>query len=733
MKVPNLSFAVKVFISIFAGVICGLFFGEKTQILEPIGTIFIKLMQITVLPLIIIFIISGLGSINRDDAKEFLKKIVSIVLLIWFLGIIAFYSMQFAFPNIPNTSFFSISQIAETPPLDLIDLFIPSNPFHSLSEGLMPAIVLFCLLLGFVLIGDERNKQFVDGLKALSAPLYKVTGLLIKIAPVGIFAITANTIGNITLQQLLQIQVFFVSTVVISVILVLVVLPLLVYSLTPFGYREILSAASKGVILGFSTAQGIITLPLLVEGVTNLFKEPRTEEKARSYSGILVPIVSTLPTLGAFSALLFILFAGWFYNDPLALKNQIELAIIGIPSLFGSSTLAVQFLLETMTLPADALQIYQISHSFHVYFTTALFCMTVFSISIICTAFLTGCGGLRLKRALLSIAIVIVILSSAILGLGLGYSSMLNDSSQGSQTLLSMKMPLDATGERVDQTLETKVYHNYSDVPLVRDTSRAVENGSLLLQIKSRNVLRVGYDPARIPLAYFNKDGELVGYDIQMAYDLARTLNVSRIEFIPVDQETFLDRVNNGSCDIVMAGVVLVPGILEDARFTSPYLDLHLAFVVRDDRKNDFVQLQDVAQMEDLKIAIAADSEYYQTVSTLFPRATLIPIDHPEQFFNQTEADVFLTTAEVGTAMTLLHPFYDVVILQPADTYKISCVYVVSRNCDDASLMFINYWLDMEEKYGSLDKKYDYWVLGKDTGNTMQRWSVIRDVLHWIE
>ena len=608
MKVPHLSFAVKVFISIIAGVICGLFFGEKAQILEPVGTIFIKLMQITVFPLIVIFIIGGLGSINQADAREFLKKIVSVILLIWFIGIIAFYSMQFAFPSIPDTSFFSISQISETPPLDLIELFIPANPFHSLSEGLMPALVLFCLLFGFVLIGDERNKHFVDGLMGLSTPLYKVTSLLIKIAPIGIFAITANTLGTITFPQLLQIQVLFISIIVLSIILILVVLPLLVYSLTPFGYREILSAASKGVILGFSTAQGIITLPLLSEGVANLFKEPRTEEKSRAYSGIIVPIVSTLPTLGAFSALLFILFAGWFYNDPLSLKDQIVLTILGIPSLFGSSTMAVQFLLETLTLPADAIQLYQISYSFHVYFTTALFCMSIFAISTICIAFLTGCGGLRLKRAILSIIIVVAILSSTVLGLGLVFNAMLNDSSQGSQTILSMKMPLDANGKRVDQTLETKVYRNFSDVPLVQDTSRAVENASLLGQIKSRDVLRVGYNPDRMPLAYFNKDGELVGYDIQMAYDLARTLNVSRIEFIPMDQDTFLDRVNNGSCDIVMSGVVLVPGIFEDARFTAPYLDLHLAFVTRDDRKNDFEQLEEVAQMKGLKIAIAADS-----------------------------------------------------------------------------------------------------------------------------
>ena len=182
-----------------------------------------------------------------------------------------------------------------------------------------------------------------------------------------------------------------------------------------------------------------------------------------------------------------------------------------------------------------------------------------------------------------------------------------------------------------------------------------------------------------------------------------------------------------------MAGVVLVPEVMNDARFTSPYLDLHLAFVTRDDRKDDFERLDDVARMRGLKIAIAAGSEYSHTVRTLFPEATLIPLDRPGAFFNQTGADVLLTTAEVGTAMTLLHPFYDVAILQPSDTYTTTCAYAVSRDCDDTSLMFINYWLDLEERYGSLDKKYEYWVLGEDTGNRPPRWSVIRDVLHWVE
>jgi len=300
-----------------------------------------------------------------------------------------------------------------------------------------------------------------------------------------------------------------------------------------------------------------------------------------------------------------------------------------------------------------------------------------------------------------------------------------------------MKMPLDANGEIFDQNMKTKVYKDYYDAPPVRDELNAleVEDNGLMAKIKSRDVLRVGYNPHIMPFAFFNENGELVGYDIQMAYDLARILNVSRIEFVPVDSRTWIDSVNNGRCDIIMSGLGLVPGMIGEGRcrFTSGYIDLHLALVAEDYRKNDFESIKDIANTKGLKIAVVNESDYFKLANALFPTATIIPLNHSDQFFNQTNVDALLTTAEVGTSLILLHPFYDVAILQPSDTYKIMCAYAVSKNCDDAFLMFLDYWLELEDKYGSLDKKYDYWVLGKDTGNTTHRWSILRDVLHWIE
>jgi Na+/H+-dicarboxylate symporter len=100
-------------------------------------------------------------------------------------------------------------------------------------------------------MGDERNKPYVDLLNGLSTTLSKITKLLIKTAPLDIFAITENTAGTITLTQLLQIQVFFTSIVVLSMILVLLALLLLVYCLTPLAIGKYFQPQIKGLYWDF--------------------------------------------------------------------------------------------------------------------------------------------------------------------------------------------------------------------------------------------------------------------------------------------------------------------------------------------------------------------------------------------------------------------------------------------------------------------------------------------------
>jgi hypothetical protein len=58
--------------------------------------------------------------------------------------------------------------------------------------------------------------------------------------------------------------------------------------------------------------------------------------------------------------------------------------------------------------------------------------------------------------------------------------------------------------------------------------------------------------------------------------------------------------------------------------------------------------------------------------------------------------------------------------------------YAIAKDSSDTYLMLLNYWIKMENDYGNLESKYDYWILGKNVGQSGPRWSVVRNVLHWI-
>ena len=87
---------------------------------------------------------------------------------------------------------------------------------------------------------------------------------------------------------------------------------------------------------------------------------------------------------------------------------------------------------------------------------------------------------------------------------------------------------------------------------------------------------------------------------------------------------------------------------------------------------------------------------------------------------------------EEGYTLTLEYPFFDVAIIQPYDSYLMTYGYPVAKDSSESYLLALNYWIRMEKDYGMLDKKYDYWVLGKVPGSVEPRWSVVRNVLHRV-
>ena len=748
MRLPNLNLTSWILVGFILGIITGLVFGDLVSVMRPLSDAFIKIWQITILPSVALSLIVGIGSMRRDTAKAIAVKAVLVLLLIWAICVVGYFSFQLAFPPRMEASFFSTQQLATTTPVNLIDQFIPANPFTSLADGIIPATVLFCLFLGFALMLDDGSGPIVSILRVLLKAFDRMTHIISKTFPVGIFVITAVTAGTLTVEGFLDLQVFLITLAAAAILLGLVVMPLLITCFTTFHYRDILAAASRPMLLAFSTGTEFITLPLISEGVEKLFRgkdwDPDTHlagvagegtgdpgrGDVRSYSEILVPVAYTFPLLGGLAPFLFILFVAWLYQNPLDLVQQIQLVAVGIPSFFGSSKLSVLSLLDLMGLPEDAYNLYISSGILRQAFVAPLSVISIFSLSAITIAFATNRARFRWKRAAFSLVAVVLLAAVLIAGLHAGFATMLAGTYHGADQIAEIELPRDPAGRLMDTVVNTTVYLHREDVPALPPLPPGQRDE--IRQIRDRGVLRVGYNSNNVPFAFFNGKGKLVGYDVEMAYDLAWALNITRIEFVPVTGTNLAESLDSGYCDIVMSAVVVNANRLDTMKFTDPTVTVHLAFVVPDGKKDQFTSLATVNAMDGLRVAVYNNTALVPVAKRLLPRATIVPIDTKEEYFTGGKADAFLIPAEEGYTATLQYPFYDVAIIQPHGSYQMMYAYAVPKDSSDSYLLALNYWIRMERDYGMLQKKYDYWVLGKIPQASPPRWSVVRDVLGWV-
>jgi len=258
----------------------------------------------------------------------------------------------------------------------------------------------------------------------------------------------------------------------------------------------------------------------------------------------------------------------------------------------------------------------------------------------------------------------------------------------------------------------------------------AVE-GDVLETIRARGRLRVGYLSNALPFAFFNQRGDLVGYDIELAHQLASELRVD-LEFVPVTREQLADDLARGYCDIVMSGVPVTTDLASSALLSNSYLDETLAFVVPDSAREQFATWEAIRSRPSITIAVPDVPYYVEKLRSLVPNATIRPVDDVTTVFESASPDVDAVTlpAERGSAWTLIYPAYSVVVPEPG-ALKVPLTYPIARQ-DHRFGDFVNTWIELKRKDGTLDALFRYWILGQDRGGRRPRWSIIRDVLHWV-
>jgi proton glutamate symport protein len=261
----------------------------------------------------------------------------------------------------------------------------------------------------------------------------------------------------------------------------------------------------------------------------------------------------------------------------------------------------------------------------------------------------------------------------------------------------------------------------------------AASEGPVLDNMRARGALRAAFLPDSLPFAYRNASEEIVGFDIAMAQMLARELHL-QLQLVPLSRETLAGALSSGACDLVMSGVALTTERAADTLFSSPYLDETIALVVPDHARDRFATWSGIRARPNLRLGIPAVSYYVEKVDAGLPDAALTSFLSVEAMFGgpaSGDLDGLVLTAERGSAWTLLHPEYSVVVPTPG-LIKVPLAYPIAKH-DAAFAAFIDAWIELKKKDGTIQRLYDYWILGRNVMPATPRWSIIRNVLHWVD
>ena len=707
-------------VGLISGIITGLFFGDMCSSLKIVGVIFIQLLQMTILPYIITSLIVGIGGLSYDEAKRLALRGGALLFLFWSAILFVVFLMPLVFPEIQSASFFSTNMVTTPPPENYLDLYIPANPFSSLTFSMIPAVVLFGICIGIALISMEDKKTFLNVLTVSKDALTKVAKAIVYLTPIGVFAFAANAAGTLTIDQIAKLQVFFITFILMSLILTLLIFPMIVTSLTPFGYKDIFRVSKAALITSFTTGNLFIVLPIIADNVkTLLATEKNYSEDNHDLPDVIIPVTFNFPDAGQLGSVLFILFGSWFAGSILPLTRYPDLALSGLLSFFGGSNLAIPYLLKHYHLSMDYFQLYIIAGIINGYFATVAAAMHLICFTIVCSYSMSHGIKISMHKIISNTIISFIVIFSLLVGTKLYLKATVDTKASEDSVLeqMTIKNPVEySIKPHPDKSLYAKIFEQ-KNAP------------NRLQKIKTSHILKVGFNPNTMPFAFYNgPKHELMGYDIQMAHDLARNLDC-KIEFIPFNFEDLPKALSNNIIDIAMSAVYVNLKRLEVMDFTDTYMEIHPALMVKDYDKEKFKDNDELTKDKNLVVAILKGNAYKSVLEKSIA-GKLVEIDSYEDFYtHKVKADVLFHTAEQGSTWALKYPEYSVVVLKNLNMNS-GLAYAIAKG-DLPFLEYLNYWLKIQKWNKVTDANYSYWVLGNVPEIKKPRWCILKDVLHW--
>lgn len=363
MSKKKMSLVTKIMLGLILGVIVGLFFTSAPKIattyIQPVGTLFLNLIKMTIVPLVFASLVVGAASIG--DVKK-LGRIGGKTLIYFFITtaiaiLIGLFAANIFKPGVGVKLVQSTQQKATQAPSliqTLLDI-VPTNPIDALAKGNMLQIIFFALFtgVGATCIG-EKGQAYLKFCNSLAEIMYKLTEVIMRLAPYGVFALIVPVIASNGPKVL-----FPLIKVIGVCYLAFILHAIIAYSFSVKAFSKITPIQFfKGVFpataIAFSTSSGSGTLPIAIKTARETFG---TSEGITSF---VLPLGTTINMDGtAIYQAVCAIFIAQAYGIPLTFSQQLTilltalLASIGTAGVPGAGFMMLMMVLSSVGLPLE--------------------------------------------------------------------------------------------------------------------------------------------------------------------------------------------------------------------------------------------------------------------------------------------------------------------------------------------------------------------------------------------
>ena len=335
----KISLAWQMMIGLAVGVIVGAMVDAQfaKTYFQPLGTLFIRLIRMVVVPLVFATIVAGAAGIS-DTAK--LGRVATKTLLVYAVTTAIAVAMGLLFANwidpgvgiSLSTEGLKAKAVSAPSLVDTLLDIVPINPMEALAKGAILQVIFFAVLFGFGLAAlGERGKPVLSFFELVGDVMIRVTNIVMKYAPIGVFGLISYTVAQHGLAVLLPLFKLILTSFLATAVLVLFILTPMVMLLGRTKPGVFFKGIFEPWLIAFTTCSSAAALPANLAAARRL-------GSTKAVASFSIPLGNTINMNGTAVYMgVCSVFAAEVYGIDLTMADQATIVLMGVIAAVGTA------------------------------------------------------------------------------------------------------------------------------------------------------------------------------------------------------------------------------------------------------------------------------------------------------------------------------------------------------------------------------------------------------------